>query len=77
MTQIPWFDRLWNKSRFAAMFKQQSASPILKVVMDRTQGRLRKTKRGQLDQGKDDVNEKDFVSRFIDIQSTNKSVPPW
>jgi hypothetical protein len=77
MTQIPWFDKLWNKSRFAAMFKQQSASPILKVVTSHTQARQCKTEQGQPQGEKNNVNEKDFVSRFIDIESTNESVPPW
>ncbi len=78
MTQIPWFDKLWHKTPIIARWKRQSGSPILKVVADRTNERRQKIEYEKTSADKSEqINDRDFLSRFLEIQSTNESVPPW
>lgn len=74
MTQIPWFDKLWHKSAIMAHFKQQKGSPILKVVGDKIAQRRKELASGEKDR---DAGRKDFLSSYLDIQSSNTSIPPW
>lgn len=77
MTQVPWVDKLWHKNSFVAMWKQQTGSPILKVVADRINERQQKVEDDTKAKKNKEINDRDFLSRFLDIQSTNPSVPPW
>jgi hypothetical protein len=77
MTQVPWFDKLWYKNSFVAMWKPQTGSPVLKVVADRINERQQKIRDDTKDEEDEQINDKDFLSRFLNIQSTNSSVPPW
>jgi hypothetical protein len=77
MTQVPWFDKLWYKNSFVAMWKPQTGNPVLKVVADRINERQQKIRDDTKDEEDEQINDKDFLSRFLNIQSTNSSVPPW
>ncbi len=59
------------------MWKRQTGSPILKVVADRTNERQQKVKHDLKAEKNEQINDRDFLSRFLEIQSTNSSVPPW
>ncbi|PYH90615.1 cytochrome P450 [Aspergillus ellipticus CBS 707.79] len=91
MTQIPWLDRLWNKSRLTALLKSPAAaSPILKIVADAISQRktLREeesaltaeTETGAGSKAKSDFStksHKDFLDQFLDLQEANRNVQPW
>jgi hypothetical protein len=71
MTQIPWFDQLWYKSSFMAMFRRQTTGfSILKIVGEFVAQRREETKEQK-------ATHKDMLSRFFEIQSSNASIPPW
>ena len=77
MTQVPWLDKLWHKNSYLAMWKRQTGSPILKVVADRINERQQKIKYDMKAEKDEQINNRDFLSRFLEIQSTNPSVPSW
>ena len=58
------------------MLRQPYGLPILKLVGDNTRRRLMEKNRGDAE-GTNHLNDKDMLSRFIEIQSTNESIPPW
>lgn len=78
MTQIPWFDTIWRKNAFAAMFRNSSGFAILKIV-----GQFISERQVQHAEKIDDIGstekpgDKDMLSRFLEIQSTNPSIPSW
>ena len=74
MTQIPWFDRIWYKSPLTDLMKNQVAVPILKIVAKALD------ERQQDDvtiERKKNIQDRDFLSRFLEIQSTSLTIPNW
>ena len=57
------------------MLRQPFGFPILKIVGDNTRRRLMEKKRGA--EGTDQLNDRDMLSRFMEIQSSNSSIPQW
>ena len=74
MTQIPWFDRIWYKSRLSELLKNQVAVPILKIVSKALDER--QSDDIALEQKKN-IRDRDFLSRFLEIQASNKTIPNW
>lgn len=75
MTQVPWFDKLWNKNSFAIRFKKPVGNSIMKVAAEsvsRRQSNLKEKKAGS----EADQNQ-DFLAKFLDVQDSNPSLPPW
>ncbi|KAK0723562.1 putative cytochrome P450 oxidoreductase [Lasiosphaeria miniovina] len=74
-TQIPWFDDIWNKTNFMAMFRSASGFTILglvaKHIADRKAARI--TGKGA-DHGRGD---RDMLSQFFELTTNNASLPPW
>lgn len=77
MTQIPWFDKLWYKGPLTTILKQQVAVPILKIVSEATNERQQKIKDDIGIETNKSIGDRDFLSRFLEIQNTNSSIPPW
>jgi len=80
MGQIPWFDEVWYKNWFVALFRSTTGMPILRIVDKQIIARQKTT------QGSDDINKaspskldgrKDMLSQFLDMQATNPDIPPW
>lgn len=76
-TQIPWFDDLWRKNRFAAMLKGSTGFSILGVVASCINERLQEDKESRSDDTHVNVNDGDMLSRFFEASRTNDSVPSW
>lgn len=76
-TQIPWVDELWRKNRFFASLKGSTGFSILKVVSDFISDRQQKLEDSKSDGEKLQVNERDMLSRFLEVSQTDDSVPPW
>ena len=76
-TQIPWFDEWWNKNPWIAMWRQPSAFPILKLTGEFMSRRKSEEKDGGGAECTDPLKRRDMLSRFMEIQSTNESIPPW
>ncbi|KAL5341118.1 cytochrome P450 [Aspergillus crustosus] len=85
MTQIPWFDELWNKNRVASFFQRKTTGfSILRIVgkyvAERREARESTSAEKTTDNGshgKVDGRNKDMLERFFEIQSQNPSLPPW
>lgn len=75
MTQIPWFDDIWYKSSFTAMFRKTTGFSILSIVSKFIAERqeARKSNKG-IDET---LGDRDMLSQFFEIQAKNASLPQW
>lgn len=74
MTQVPWIDKLWYKIAVMARLRHQSGNSIVKIAADSIAERKQQIK----EKGGDaKSNQKDFLSRFLEIESSNSAVPHW
>ncbi|KAA8644051.1 cytochrome P450 [Aspergillus tanneri] len=75
MTQIPWFDELWYKNSFTAMFRKTTGFSILSIVgrfiAERTEARESNK------HSEEDLGGRDMLSQFFEIQAKNPSLPKW
>lgn len=75
MTQIPWFDEIWNKNDFITAFRKATGLTILglvaKYIAERKEARI--SGKGA-DHGRAD---RDMLSQFFELASNNPSLPPW
>jgi hypothetical protein len=75
MTQIPWFDNVWYKNSFTAMFRKTTGFSILRIVgkyiAERQEARTTKTST------EENLADRDMLSQFFDIQINNPALPPW
>ncbi|CAG7958566.1 unnamed protein product [Penicillium salamii] len=74
MTQIPWFDTLWNKNAFVASFKTPTGLPILRIV---DQFLTERRNLNQKEENLEDDLKSDMMSRFLEIQRTKPGIPEW
>ncbi|KAA8647973.1 hypothetical protein EYZ11_005654 [Aspergillus tanneri] len=77
VTQIPWFDRLWYKNPIAAFFRPTTGMPILNIVRESINQRRERLEKGSQVGSRNEINQDDFLSRFLHIQTNDTSVPPW
>jgi hypothetical protein len=73
MTQIPWFDELWNKSSWTNMFRGTRGFLILKLVRDFIEER----EEDNAESSQQHLTDRDMLSRFLELQKENPSIPPW
>lgn len=75
MTQIPWFDEIWNKNSFIATFRKASGFTILglvaKYIAERKEARI--SGKGA-DHGRGD---RDMLSQFFELTANSPSLPQW
>lgn len=75
MTQIPWFDQIWNKNRFMATFRKATGFTILGLVARHIAERKAARISGKgADHGRGD---RDMLSQFFELTASNPSLPPW
>ena len=60
-----------------ARVKNQSGNSILKIAANSINDRKQMMKHTEGDKMLKQFNERDFLSRFLEIESTNPSIPPW
>jgi hypothetical protein len=72
---MPWVDLAWNKNPIVALFRSTPTQPILNVVLSKINER--KEELNNNTDAMEKINEKDFLSRFMYIQSRNNDIPPW
>ncbi|KAL1962133.1 hypothetical protein VTN77DRAFT_537 [Rasamsonia byssochlamydoides] len=77
MTQIPWLDQLWYKNPWIAMWRRTTGFSILKIVGEFIQERQQQVKQNGGLKEEEQLSHRDMLSRFMEIQATNDSVPPW
>lgn len=58
------------------MWRQPFGFSILKIVGDNISKRLTEKDSG-VAESTNELNDRDMLSRFMEIQSKNESVPPW
>ncbi|KAL4996290.1 cytochrome P450 [Aspergillus recurvatus] len=74
VTQMPWIDKFWLNNPIQRYRPGGGASPGAAFAMARAQERrqLQKT----TDENDWDFNTRDFLSRFMEIEAKDKTVPP-
>ena len=77
VTQIPWYDKYWNKNSIVAMRWPPTGLPILKIVANCIGERRQKLKDNGGVQSANPVNDGDMLSRFLDVHLTDADVPSW
>ena len=78
MTQIPWFDTLWRKNPIAAMFRSAGGFTILRIVNEYTcERQTQHTEKSELAGTAEKHGDRDMLSRFLEIQSKDSSIPSW
>lgn len=73
MTQIPWFDEVWYKNSFTAMFRRTTGFSILSIVGKFISERREEDKAGHAGM----ESNRDMLSQFSDLQAKNPSIPEW
>ena len=71
---MPWVDKFWNKNPLLTYFRPSTASPILTFAMSRAKERQAVEKEWDTDV---EVNNRDFLSRFIEAQAKDPECPNW
>ncbi|KAK8115338.1 hypothetical protein PG999_007407 [Apiospora kogelbergensis] len=75
MTQIPWFDEIWYKNSFTALFRKTTGFSILSIVGKCIAERKEAQKSGKgAEHGRGD---RDMLSQFFEIAANNPSLPQW
>ena len=69
---MPWLDYIWTKNKLVSMMKPARYSPMVDFAMTRQKERLEKSHSAE-----EDVNSKDFLSRFINAMDKDRSIPQW
>jgi len=77
MTQIPWFDKFWNKNPVVAMFRPAVSLPILKVAQDGIDERKLMIDKNDGLENTNQFDNGDMLSRFLYAQSADESIPSW
>ena len=70
--QVCWVDKLWNKNRMLAWLWPPPTSPIVRFATERADERKAKSPMED-----SDLNNRDFLSRFIEAKSKDDKVPDW
>ena len=76
-TQIPWLDTWWRKNRVAAALKGSTGISFLRYVADCINERHLKANEAAGSIKDAQINDRDMLSRFLEVSRTNEAVPPW
>jgi hypothetical protein len=69
---MPWLDKLLHKNPLVGFFsKQKASSPVLKFALER----IAERKKERQDHPEKRGQERDFLSRFLDIKEDNPNTP--
>jgi hypothetical protein len=70
---MPWIDKYLYKNEIAAYFNPPTSSPVLKYAAERVRERQ---EAGESWDGPE-VNNRDFLSRFMEAQTKDPECPEW
>ena len=70
---MPWIDDFWTNSPIRRYMGGQGVSPGAAFAMARVQERRKEVKAGKTDW---DRETRDFMSRFLEIESKDGNLPP-
>lgn len=77
VTQITWFDEWWNKNPWVAQFRVPFGNGIIglvgKFIQEGQEQNKIDSKKGKKSE---ELNDTDMLSRFLEVQASNSSVPP-
>ncbi|KAL8722234.1 MAG: hypothetical protein Q9181_007531 [Wetmoreana brouardii] len=76
-TQIPWLDTWWRKNRIAAALKGSTGISFLKLVAECINERQQKANHIAESEKDAQLNDRDMLSRFLEVSQTNEAVPSW
>lgn len=72
---MPWLDKLLHKNPlvgfFSGLFSKPRVSPVLEFALQR----IEKRKKERHDDSDKKGQERDFLTRFLDIQDSHESIP--
>lgn len=71
VSQIPWVDRLWTKNPIRQRLISVRQNPIVGFGITRIAERRRKPDTNIA------TNSRDFLSRFLETQDKDNSIPAW
>lgn len=70
---MPWLEYFWTNNPVLRQFRGNGKSPGVEFAMARVQER-KALERGELEK-EWEVNSRDFLSRFMEIEAKDKNVP--
>ena len=74
VTQMPWLGKFWTNNPIQRYMRGGGVSPGAAFAMARVQERRELQARTQKNDW--DFNNRDFLSRFTEIEAKDKSIPP-
>ena len=79
VSQMPWFDYVWTKNPVLQRLRVTKTNPIVAFARARRQERelecdIRDPVSGL---GNEEGKNRDFLTRFMDVESKNPATPPW
>lgn len=80
ITQMPWVDSLWAKNPLMQRFKSVRINPIVKFAVEQAKERQQTSELPDSSIGARStgaLNDRDFLSRFLEALEKDKSIPPW
>lgn len=76
VTQMPWLNYLRAKNPITQRLKTPKTNPIVAFTLERIRERDALPKASLTH--KEDQNDKDFLSRFLEAEAKEKTnIPPW
>ncbi|EFR04740.1 pisatin demethylase [Nannizzia gypsea CBS 118893] len=75
VTQMPWLGDVWTNNPILRFFRKNIQSPGVIFAMRRVQER-REIEKGEL-QKEWTINNRDMLSRFMEVEANDPSVPPF
>lgn len=70
---MPWLDSVWTNNPLQRYLRGPGRSPSLAFAMARIQER--KELQRSSDRNDWEVNDRDFLSRFMELQAKDKNIP--
>lgn len=78
---MPWLDSVWTKNPIVQYLKAAKPNAIVGFALAQTKERLEAEKekeKAASDSGlTKELNNRDFLSRFLEALEKDKSIPPW
>lgn len=77
VSQMPWFDKIWNKNPIASIFRPPASLHILKVAQDAIDERKHMIATQKGFRVESEFYKGDMLARFLSAQEADESIPPW
>ena len=77
VTQMPWVDLVWTKNPILQRFKAVSKNAVVGFAMERAKERQLQNEKEGVDEKGEELNDQDFLSRFLGAIKKDPSIPPY